>query len=224
MSNLVFIKNGQVVTDSLKLAKKFDKRHGDVIRAIENLECSEDFNERNFALVNYVDKKGETRPKYNMTYDGFAFIAMGFTGKKAAKFKEEYITEFNEMKKQLKEIDMMMNVKGELSEEEYAKVKFSTSQRVKRTFLESQDIFKDYNRFVMYSQKTMDTKKRVRRLNQIIETLKAREDELYLSKRKGYRAERENIIELTEEILRDINEINNRSYGQKLGWVNRKIG
>ena len=32
-----------------------------------------------------------------MTKDGFTFVAMGFTGKEAAKFKEDYINAFNEM-------------------------------------------------------------------------------------------------------------------------------
>lgn len=32
-----------------------------------------------------------------MTKDGFVFLVMGFTGKQAAKFKEDYIGEFNRM-------------------------------------------------------------------------------------------------------------------------------
>ncbi|MDJ5687390.1 MULTISPECIES: Rha family transcriptional regulator, partial [unclassified Salmonella] len=35
------------------------------------------------------------------TRDGFAFLAMGFTGKRAAQFKEAYINAFNQMEKQL---------------------------------------------------------------------------------------------------------------------------
>ena len=34
---------------------------------------------------------------YQMTKDGFVFLVMGFTGSKAAKFKEDYINAFNEM-------------------------------------------------------------------------------------------------------------------------------
>lgn len=36
-------------------------RHADVLRAIENLP-QDDFNQRNFALVDYRDQKGEQRP------------------------------------------------------------------------------------------------------------------------------------------------------------------
>ena len=34
---------------------------------------------------------------FNMTKDGFVFLVMGFTGKQAATFKEDYINEFNRM-------------------------------------------------------------------------------------------------------------------------------
>jgi Rha family phage regulatory protein len=34
---------------------------------------------------------------YLMTRDGFTFLAMGFTGARAAEFKERYIAEFNRM-------------------------------------------------------------------------------------------------------------------------------
>jgi Rha family phage regulatory protein len=102
MSNLVVIDNGKVITDTLTVAEVFGKRHADVIRAVENLECSDEFNERNFALVKYRDKKGENRPKYNITRDGFTFLVMGFTGKDAAKFKEDYIRAFNLMEEELK--------------------------------------------------------------------------------------------------------------------------
>ncbi|EGD1134269.1 Rha family transcriptional regulator, partial [Escherichia coli] len=38
---------------------------------------------------------------YQITRDGFAFLAMGFTGKRAAQFKEAYINAFNQMEKLL---------------------------------------------------------------------------------------------------------------------------
>lgn len=103
MNKLVFIENGRPVTDSLTIAETFGKRHADVLRSIESLECSQEFNERNFALVGYKDTKGEIRPKYLITQDGFSFLVMGFTGKEAARFKEMYINEFNRMKHQLEQ-------------------------------------------------------------------------------------------------------------------------
>ncbi|WP_249411562.1 Rha family transcriptional regulator [Marinomonas sp. A3A] len=38
---------------------------------------------------------------YRITRDGFVFLAMGFTGTKAAQFKEAYINALNQMEKQL---------------------------------------------------------------------------------------------------------------------------
>lgn len=61
------------------------------------MECSPEFNERNFAPVGYKDAKGEIRPAYRLTRDGFAFLAMGFTGKKAAAWKERFLEAFNAM-------------------------------------------------------------------------------------------------------------------------------
>lgn len=216
--------NGVVYASSREVAEDFGKRHDHVLESIRDIvkNLAPENSVVKYFIESYFKNRGREYPEYKLTKDGFTLLAMGFTGSEALKFKIDYMNKFNEMESQLSEIDSVMNDKGEMTEEEYATVKLSTAQRVKRTFLESQDIFKDYNRFAIYSRKTMDTKKRVKRLEQIIDTLKTREDELYRSKRKGYRAERENIIELTEIILRDINEINNRSYGQKLGWVNRK--
>lgn len=85
------------ITNSILVAKHFKKRHSDVMRAVKNCECSKEFSERNFALAEYTDEQGKPRPMYEMTKNGFSFIAMGFTGKQAAQFKESYINAFDEM-------------------------------------------------------------------------------------------------------------------------------
>ncbi|TNL01765.1 peptidase [Kosakonia cowanii] len=97
----ITIVNGQAVTSSLAVADYFTKRHDDVLKKIRSLECSPEFNARNFAAVEYTDAKGERRPAYQITRDGFAFLAMAFTGKRAAQFKEAYITAFNQMENTL---------------------------------------------------------------------------------------------------------------------------
>lgn len=100
-AEIISLHQGQPVTTSLKVAEVFGKQHKDVLRKITTLECSKDFNERNFALVTYQDGKGEARPAYEMTKDGFIFVVMGFTGAKAAATKEAYINAFNWMAEQL---------------------------------------------------------------------------------------------------------------------------
>ncbi len=92
---------GEPRTTSLKVAESFNKLHKNVLLKIELLNCSPEFNRLNFKPVEYVDSKGETRRAYEMTKDGFIFLAMGFTGKKAAAIKEAYINAFNQMAEQL---------------------------------------------------------------------------------------------------------------------------
>jgi len=78
------------------------KKHSHVLRDIENLDCSDDFRQSNFGLTSYKDSQGKKQPRYAMTRDGFTFLAMGYRGEKAAKFKELYIKRFNEMEKFIK--------------------------------------------------------------------------------------------------------------------------
>lgn len=68
---------------SLMVAEKFGKEHKNVLRDIQNLECSQEFTKLNFELSNYKDSTGRKLPMYEMTRDGFTFLAMGFTGKEA---------------------------------------------------------------------------------------------------------------------------------------------
>lgn len=100
-SPIVTIKNHKAITSSLDVASYFNKLHKNVIQKIQSIECSKEFNQLNFKLVDYIDAKGEKRPMYEMTKDGFVFLVMGFTGKKAAQFKEAYIAEFNRMEAEL---------------------------------------------------------------------------------------------------------------------------
>lgn len=103
MNQLVYIENNRVLTDSLKVAGVFGKRHADVLRDIKNLGASEEFTERNFALSEYGDLTGRRLPMYLITQDGFTLLAMGYTGKKAMEFKEAYIKAFREMEVKIKQ-------------------------------------------------------------------------------------------------------------------------
>lgn len=105
--NLVSIQNNQVVTTSLQIADAFGKLHNEVLKSIRALECSELFRAGNFTLSCYTRKNGnvtKSYPMYYLTRDGFTFLAMGFTGKIAARFKEAYINAFNEMENKLRGI------------------------------------------------------------------------------------------------------------------------
>ncbi|EKS6166875.1 Rha family transcriptional regulator [Salmonella enterica] len=100
----VFIHNGKAVTTSQAVADYFHKLHKNVIQKIETLDCSPEFASANFsAHVENIKAGAVNRDSkyYEMTKDGFVFLAMGFTGKKAAAFKEAYIAEFNRMEAEL---------------------------------------------------------------------------------------------------------------------------
>lgn len=93
--------------DSRFVAEAFEKGHKDVLRSIDQILAedsgySAEFNRRNFAPITYTDARGRKQRCYAMTRDGFAVLAMGFTGKKAAHFKELYIRRFNEMERFIK--------------------------------------------------------------------------------------------------------------------------
>ncbi|EPA3994169.1 TPA: Rha family transcriptional regulator, partial [Escherichia coli] len=80
----IAIVDGQAVTSSLAVANFFSKRHDDVLKKIRTLECSASLTARNFSVSDYTDCTGRKLPCYQITRDGFAFLAMGFTGKRAA--------------------------------------------------------------------------------------------------------------------------------------------
>lgn len=108
---LVNRKGDRIFTTSLKVAEHFHKRHTHVLRAVENLLADlgnepnfglvEGFNVLNFERVEYTDKKGETRPMYHLSHDGFALLAMGFTGKEALTWKVQFLAAFRDMERQI---------------------------------------------------------------------------------------------------------------------------
>lgn len=91
---LVINNNGKNVTTSIIIAKVFNKRHDNVLRDISALECSESFAKSNFIPIQY-QSRGRNYQAYAITKDGFSFLVMGYNGSKAAKFKEDFIREFN---------------------------------------------------------------------------------------------------------------------------------
>ena len=92
----VIIIGEKPITTSQAIARYFGRDHDKIVKRIENLDCSDDFLTRNFQRVQYRHR-GNEYGSYEVTKDGFVFLAMGFTGKKAAAFKENYIAQFNYM-------------------------------------------------------------------------------------------------------------------------------
>ncbi|SES67784.1 phage regulatory protein, rha family [Enterococcus malodoratus] len=117
MTDLVIMKDRQAVTTSLNLAESFNKRHADVIRAIEEKinsaqNCVQFQNM--FAEGEYKDKSGKTNKMYYMNRAGWTFIAVGFSGRKADSFKLKYIDAFDQMEQHIKEQLDTSNLSPEL--------------------------------------------------------------------------------------------------------------
>lgn len=105
----------EVRTTSLKIADMFTKMHKDVLKAIRNLPCSDDFRRRNFAPTDFIDKNGDSQPAFEITKDGFMLLAMGFTGAAATAWKETFIKYFNAMADELVALSMSRALAGQLS-------------------------------------------------------------------------------------------------------------
>ena len=87
------------------IAQHFNRRHADVLRATENFKNDsddEDFNERNFASVEYLDVKGESRKMYSLTEEAALILVGRMTGKDAAKSQVKLAQAFVAMKRAIK--------------------------------------------------------------------------------------------------------------------------
>jgi Rha family phage regulatory protein len=102
LSSAVTVIDGKPTTTSNEVALHFGKQHLHVMERIRNLlPHLPPEHQSDFRLVEFADAKGEQRPAYRLTRDGFTLLAMGFTGKKALAFKLAYIDAFNRMEAEL---------------------------------------------------------------------------------------------------------------------------
>lgn len=93
--------NGQPVTSSIDVAKRFGKEHRNVIQSIKNISAENSAVTQMFFKSEYTAGTGKTYPMYLMNRDGFTLLAMGFTGREALAWKVRYIEAFNQMERQL---------------------------------------------------------------------------------------------------------------------------
>lgn len=97
---------GTPVTDSVRVAKGFGKKHKHILEAIRNLLGSAENSAhlKWFYRTAYLDTQGKQQPMYVMNRDGFSLLAMGLTGERALTFKVQFIEQFNAMEKALKQM------------------------------------------------------------------------------------------------------------------------
>ena len=135
--------NHRVFCTSMDIARVFGKRHDHVLRDIENIlndlrEIGTSYELPNFEEVVRISKTTNPKngkpvnrkiPMYNLTRDGFSLLAMGFTGKKALKWKMSFLNAFNQMERSLYNqfklsdnkylIDLMKQIYPHLPSEDY---------------------------------------------------------------------------------------------------------
>lgn len=96
--DMVIITKGSLTTTSKIIADYFGKSHRDVTKAINSLECSDEFSTRNFSQSEYKTGRGKSYKCYEITEKGFYFLAMGFSGSVAAEWKEKFLDEFDRLR------------------------------------------------------------------------------------------------------------------------------
>ena len=104
MDKLVFLENDQPLTSSRIVAEKFEKRHADVIRAIENIKAENCVLTPCYYETTYQAGTGKHYKEYLMNQKGFALLVMGFTGQKARKWQSDFYDAFEAMKNKLQQI------------------------------------------------------------------------------------------------------------------------
>ena len=91
-------KRGATVT-STDIAKVFGKPHKNVLRMIKAkidfLSAQKIADRKYFIDSSYIDKGGRTYQRYELTREGFDYVVLSFTGKKAELYKLWYIEEFH---------------------------------------------------------------------------------------------------------------------------------
>lgn len=100
----LFTDHGLALTTSTAVAKRFGKLHKNVMRDIEKLLADipdPEFSRLNFEPSNYTNTRGKIFPEYRLTHNGFAILAMGFTGAEALAWKIAFLNAFNALEAEL---------------------------------------------------------------------------------------------------------------------------
>lgn len=86
---------GQIVTTSLLVSSKFHKRHDNVLRDIDKLPCSEEFNLLNFEETPYKDAQGREQRMVSMTKNGFITLVAKYHTREAGAIVERWLEAFD---------------------------------------------------------------------------------------------------------------------------------
>lgn len=111
VSEFVFTEGNKVVTDSLTMAQMFGKEHKNIIRDIEvqlgklNEANETEWGQLNFEPTQYQHYQNKQwYPKFNLTEDAFAIVAMSYITPDAMKMKIKFLQEFKRMKEHIQKL------------------------------------------------------------------------------------------------------------------------
>ena len=190
MKELVFKNNGQIVTNSLLVAEKFEKEHRHILETIRTVMRTAE----NSALLHmfhettYLSSQNKELPMYLMNRDGFSLLVMGFTGQKALNFKLDFISAFNEMEKlaqnpvaHLSKIDLAQMV----IESEREKERLQIQNELQQEELKKQAPKVAYYNEVLQSQSTYNTNQIAKELGMSAVTLNKKLRDLGVQYKQG---------------------------------------
>lgn len=117
MKDLITVENGEPMTTSLKIAEVFNKQHGHVIRDIrkrqneykKELESGSPDLDREilvFEELTYIDERGKEQVMFKLNKDAMIFTVNKWTSPKATQVQLYYIDAFNNMQKQLEQVEL----------------------------------------------------------------------------------------------------------------------
>lgn len=100
---------GQFLCTSRYVAEKFDKRHDNVLRSINELveklggskESGVRIGHLIFEVATYTDEQWKPRPEYRLSMNAFILLAKGFEGDEATQVMITFLGHFNKMAEEM---------------------------------------------------------------------------------------------------------------------------
>lgn len=103
-AQFIAVQDGQLTTDSRKVAEVHGKRHDNVVQLIrQRIAEAGQWGLLNFKETHYVDdQNGQVYTMFTMTQAGYQFLVGRMTGKKAVEHQIAFIEAFNAMAAHIK--------------------------------------------------------------------------------------------------------------------------
>lgn len=105
---LVMLDGDEGYTTSLKISARFNRPHGNVLRAIDRMSAAIKSRKslvhaQIFKDCSYVDGRGKAHRQYLVKKDGFMLLAMRFEGDEALDWQLNFVAAFNWLVEQVQE-------------------------------------------------------------------------------------------------------------------------